>query len=388
MKILIFSHEIPPIAGGAGTYAYELSKSLAELGNDVYILTGESNDSKGDSINDKSLLTYGISVSRYHWIDKSKSWFIYWDRVFLKYYNKTGPFDLVIFGNYTANIIGSKVFNKLGCPYRIVIHGDDIDYFFSTPRFKDHIMFRKKKMISYFTNAERVVSVSDYLNGILLRYMPSLTNTKVVHHGIDTNIFNIKSVNDPARAKSDILKKHGCSGNEFTVFCSARLVEGKGQDILIDSFSQILCSNENAVLILAGDGPDLDRLKNKVDKYQISKSVIFAGKMKREDLLRYYAACDVFVMNSRRRGETFGIVFIEAMALGKPVIGSNIGGIPEVINDEYNGFLVNPSDASEIVSKINILIEDPCLRANMGERGRNKVENQFNSKLMALETIR
>ena len=388
MKILIFSHETPPMVGGAGTYVYELAMCLSQLGHDIYLLTGHSvKSNKEERIFDKKLADNNINITRIHWIDMTKTWFIYWHRIFNKYYKSKQPFDLVIFANYTSNVIGSKVFDKLNCPYRIVIHGDDIDYFFSRPRLKDYVMFNRRKMVTYFSNSEKIISVSNYLEKGLKSYLPLLTNSKVVHHGINPEIFNIESIDNLKLERDQFLKANGLLGNEKIILCSARLAAGKGQDSIIKALANLGNIAENAVLIFAGSGPEENSLKEYVSHLGVADKVKFVGSLARSELIKLYAYCDLFVMLSRRKGETFGIVFIEAMALGKPVIGTNIGGIPEVIEDGVNGFLVEPDDIESISSRIESLLNDRSLRLAMGGRGREMVDDHFNSKKMAIATI-
>ena len=84
---------------------------------------------------DAILLENNIKISRYHWRNRTRLWFLYWDKVFLKFLKSNVRFDKIIFCNYTSNIIGSKTFMKLKVPYRIVIHGTDINRFFQKQNF-------------------------------------------------------------------------------------------------------------------------------------------------------------------------------------------------------------------------------------------------------------
>mgnify|MGYP006077342125 CR=1 FL=1 len=383
MKILLFSHEFPPMVGGAGSYTFDLAMGLKKKGHSVTVLAGKSNDPKSDLEVMVTCKANNIEISRIDWINTSRFWFLSGDKPILKYLKEHGQFDLMIFCNYTSNIIGSKIYEKLRIPYRIVIHGTDIDYFFGKARLKDFLMFRKTEMVDYFRNAETVISVSNYLQNILLAYLPDLINTKVVYNGIDLDSFSKTKIKvDKFKLLSDL----GFTGNEKIIFCAGRLVKGKGQDTLIRVFSSISERIQDAVLLLAGDGKDLTRLKELSCDSVASNRVVFLGSLSRSETANYYSNSDLFVSLSRLN-ETFGIVFIEAMALGSPVIGSNIGGIPEVINDGNNGITVDNLNLIEIENAIFNILTNTELSNRFIDNGYKSVERKFNNLRMAEESI-
>ena len=371
------------MVGGAGSYTFDLAMGLKKKGHSVTVLAGKSNDPKSDLEVMVTCKANNIEISRIDWINTSRFWFLSGDKPILKYLKEHGQFDLMIFCNYTSNIIGSKIYEKLRIPYRIVIHGTDIDYFFGKARLKDFLMFRKTEMVDYFRNAETVISVSNYLQNILLAYLPDLINTKVVYNGIDLDSFSKTKIKvDKFKLLSDL----GFTGNEKIIFCAGRLVKGKGQDTLIRVFSSISERIQDAVLLLAGDGKDLTRLKELSCDSVASNRVVFLGSLSRSETANYYSNSDLFVSLSRLN-ETFGIVFIEAMALGSPVIGSNIGGIPEVINDGNNGITVDNLNLIEIENAIFNILTNTELSNRFIDNGYKSVERKFNNLRMAEESI-
>ena len=383
MKILLFSHEFPPMLGGAGSYTFDLAMGLKKNGHSISVLTGKSNNPTGDLEIMKICENSNIGINRIDWINKSRFWFFFGDKIVLKYLKDHSQFDLIIFCNYTSNIIGSKIYKKLKTPYRIVIHGTDIDYFFKQNRLKDYLMFRKKEMVNYFQKAETVISVSNYLQNILLSYLPNLDNTKVVYNGIDLDDFSKKNVKVK---KDNLLKELGFKGNEKIIFCAGRLVNGKGQDTLIRVFSSIAKKIQDVVLLIAGNGEDLIRLKKMSHDNSVSDRVVFLGGLSRSETANYYSNSDLFVSLSRLN-ETFGIVFIEAMALGTPVIGSDIGGIPEVIDNENNGITVNNLNFIEIENAILMILTNKEFSNSLIHNGYKSVELKFNNLRMAKESI-
>jgi glycosyltransferase involved in cell wall biosynthesis len=109
-------------------------------------------------------------------------------------------------------------------------------------------------------------------------------------------------------------------------------------------------------------------------------NVYFAGYVSDDDLLDYYMVCDLFVLPSVTRQEAFGLVLVEAMAFGKPVISTNFSGMPYVVGDA--GLLVEPRNPKALVEAINKILSDPVLSAELGRRGRRRVEELFEREVV------
>jgi phosphatidyl-myo-inositol dimannoside synthase len=155
----------------------------------------------------------------------------------------------------------------------------------------------------------------------------------------------------------------------------------KGMDTLITALPRLLTRWPELQLVLAGDGDDRPWLEDLAEKNGITRHVQFLAKLSYAELASCYAACDIFALPSR--GEGFGLVYLEAMALGKPVIGGAHGGAPEVIQDGVTGYLVQHGDAIQLATCIETLLSDPALAHKMGERGRERVENEFRFSVFA-----
>ena len=155
-------------------------------------------------------------------------------------------------------------------------------------------------------------------------------------------------------------------------------VPTKGQSYLIEAFSQVQRKIPNSRLVIVGDGTLLKKLKNRAEKLGISSRVLFTGF--REDVLELIRGFDVFVLPSLNEG--MGKVLVEAMALGKPIIASNIGGITDLVIHEENGFLVPHADADAIARSIISLYCHPAKRKEMGGNGKRKAL-EYNSYSMS-----
>jgi len=152
----------------------------------------------------------------------------------------------------------------------------------------------------------------------------------------------------------------------------------KNIESLIDAFARVKKEFSDYKLVIVGDGPSVQDLRFRIQDLRLENSVVFTGKLSIQRVREVMKDCYVFVLPSLSEG--FGRVFIEAMALGKPVIASNVGGIPEIIKDGENGFLVEPKDTEGLVQKIKELLINEDVARNMGAAGRKFTKDNFSNE--------
>lgn len=156
-------------------------------------------------------------------------------------------------------------------------------------------------------------------------------------------------------------------------------LEQKGQDVFVQAAAKLAGRHPEAGFVIVGspfpgNEEHESRLRRLIQQLGLEQRVVLAGEV--EDMPAAFAAVDVWVLPARKP-EGLGNVLIEAMAMGKPVVGSAVGGIPELITDHENGFLVPPHDPEALAKAIERLIEDPALRKRMGEVGRSRFLEDF-----------
>jgi len=149
----------------------------------------------------------------------------------------------------------------------------------------------------------------------------------------------------------------------------------KGADTLISALPRVLQTVPDAALVLVGEGEDRPRLEQLARESRVIDHTHFLYGLTQEELFACYAHCDVFALPSR--GEGFGLVFLEAMAHVKPVIGGAHGGTPDVIDDGVTGILVPHGDVALLSSALESLLSDPVRASEMGARGRERVRTIF-----------
>jgi glycosyltransferase involved in cell wall biosynthesis len=164
--------------------------------------------------------------------------------------------------------------------------------------------------------------------------------------------------------------------DEPIVLGVGRIVAEKGMDYLVRTFAKI---GHRAKLIIVGEGPALKSLKSLVQALDISEKVTFPGWLPRERLSEFYQNCTLVVIPSIAP-ESFGMVGIEAMSYGKPVVAFDMGGVSEWLYDGETGFLLTPRDEAGLREKINTLIDRPELAEQMGGKARKAVIKKFSPK--------
>ena len=163
----------------------------------------------------------------------------------------------------------------------------------------------------------------------------------------------------------------------------SRLVERKGQDQVIRALPSVLVKVPQAEYWIVGEGPMRPSLERLAQELGLEEKVQFLGVLNSEQLVPMYNQCDVFAMPSKEcqdsgHVEGFGIVFLEANACGKPVIGGRSGGMPEAIEEGKSGLLVDPENSRELADALTRLLTDSTLAAELGAYGRQRVLTQLN----------
>lgn len=214
--------------------------------------------------------------------------------------------------------------------------------------------------------ADAVVTVSNFTKAELTRRGVAEERIHVITNGVDLERFQ------PGEKSEAILIRHDLSENRV-LLTVGRLEERKGQDKMIEALPRILDAVPDLKYVVVGEGGYRPALEVLARKHGVQDRVVFAGRVPWEELPDYYRTADVFAMPNRTlaSGETegFGLVFLEANACGKPVVGGRAGGVPDAVSDGETGILVDGRSTDEIVEAVVRLFEDATLRERMGRAG-------------------
>lgn len=327
-----------------GSFFREQATKLQEAGvkitvayNEIWPLTliGKIKEKSGLYFNiEKGLRTY--RYKNYNFIPKHPLMFNIFDKRMEKLYKeivkKEGKVDIIhAQSSLWGGISASYIAKKYNIPLVITEHS-------SIKRGKYVRESYYKRIVDSYKSADAIIAVG---NG-LKNEIEELTNRrdiKVIGNLVDLSLFDIRDIKD--------------NKDEFIFFSLAFLEGEKGVDTLIKSFSRKF-KNKKARLIIGGDGSQREWLEGIAKSENIESQVTFVGALSREEVSKYMNKCDAFVLASRY--ETFGVVYIEALASGKPVIGTFNGGAEGIINENV-GILTEIdnvdklSDAMEYIEK-------------------------------------
>lgn len=159
-----------------------------------------------------------------------------------------------------------------------------------------------------------------------------------------------------------------------TVLFVGNLIPRKGVDVLLDAVQRVQATLPDLQLIVCGTGPEQDRLQRLTEQLGLGGHVRFAGWVERPTIPQYFQACDVFVLPSLTEGS--GNVLVEAAACAKPVIGTNVAGIPDYVEGGVTGWLFEKGDPADLAEKLLKVLTDPQQSAEMGHAARTRAESQ------------
>jgi len=265
----------------------------------------------------------------------------------------------------------AALFKKiLNIPYIVTVHAGDIFPIRS-------IFFRYLSKIT-LKNCDYCSANSSYTKKAILD-ITQVEKINVIPMGVDFDLFRRHKKNNSIRKKFNI-------NGKFILFVG-RLAEKKGLKYLIIAMQNVLKKFPDAKLIIIGDGSEKDNLTKLISERGISKNVIFAGKINNKELPDYYSAADVFVGPSivTKKGDTegLGIVFLESLASGTCVIGSNVGGIPDIIKDNETGLLVKEKNPKELAETIINVLSNEKLKNKLTKQGYIYIKDKFSWKNVA-----
>ena len=350
MKIAILITGFPPKSiGGAEIATLNIATELAQRGHEVHVITIGDKELKGDNEGDfyTHYIQLGVAPEASLWGAIS-----YAVKAFAQI-RRINP-DIVhaqrFYREGLAAFLAKVLLKKRYC---IWCQGADI-----------YLSWRFKGIASklFLKRVNAVISLTQNMKDKI--HEISNRNAFVIPNGIDLSRFGGLSHQD-----TDTLAVNG----ERTILFVGRLHPLKGVNYLIEAMSAIIRKNPKVKLLLVGDGEERQNLGNLVIDQGLSKCVTFIGQIPNEKVSQYMAASDVFVLPSLSEG--FGVVNLEAMACGLPIVATNVGGIPEIVKDGENGFLVEPENSVEIAEKVLMLLENDDLRRQISQNNLHKIRN-------------
>jgi len=227
---------------------------------------------------------------------------------------------------------------------------------------------------------QRIIAISEAVKRCLIEIgNVDPKKIEVLYDGVDLQEFRPRNIDHELRRSLHLEDASPIVG------CIGRLDPRKGHCYVIQALSKLSSDYPNIRLILVGDGDQRERLTKLGQQLGVAEKIMFVGTQK--DVRRYLSLLDVFVLPSLQ--EALSISLIEAMAMGKAVLATNVGGIPEVVTDGEDGLLVPSHNEQRLAEGIRVLIENKPLADRLGSSARRKVEEKFdlNTSVHRLEQI-
>ncbi len=260
-------------------------------------------------------------------------------------------------------------------PCITTIHGTDVH------RFKFSLF---KNLNAFVINHSDTCTANSSATSKIAQTVSDAKKIEIVPMGVNTSFF--KKHNKPG----SIRDQYGIDGN--VILFVGRLIDWKGIDYLINAMPRVIDAVPKTKLFIVGSGPLKSDFLKLSERLNIKKSIIFIDAVVQSKLIDFYSLADIFVLPSiiNNKGETegLGVVLLEAMACGVPVIGTDVGGIPDIIRDGKTGLLARQKDSDDLATKSIRLFSDERLKIKIVENGFNLIERKFTWDVISDRFIR
>lgn len=369
MKILLVNYEYKPQCGGAGLGTYNMARTFCQMGHEVSILIGWDYTFGEPELID-GVKTYIIKTKKKNIHQSTAAGllkFVVSGLSVIHNITKKQKFDIIQF--YFSVPTGILKFGIKGnVPYVISLRGMDI------PGFRND----KYKLLSEITkgvnklvtkDAAAVTSLSAEAGRFFTNFSPT-TKIDVIPNAVDYEQYT------PKKIYSNTVKKF---------VAVSRLTGFKNLDLMIKAFAELQKKYPDIELDIYGEGRDRENLEKLIKELSAETYIRLKGYADRQKLIEVLPEYDVFSLMSI--GDSFGIVFIEAMAVGLPIICARAGGPIEIVVEQETGLFANPNDMKDTIRVIEYCINHPGEMEKFGRKGRERVINCYSRESVAEQHI-
>lgn len=357
-----------PTPGGSGIVAVELGKSLARLGHKVHFITNGIPSRLGRF--DENIYLHKVETGEYPLFQQSNPYSL---SLAVKIREVAEQYDLdLVHVHYAIPHAASAFLAKEMLKPKILktittLHGTDITLVGVMPSFYAITRF-------IISASDAITSVSEFLRRQTIEEFKIEKRIDVINNFVDSNEF--RPVVDP------VIRKRLAPNGERLVIHVSNFRKVKNLPVVVEVFSEVR-KEIQARLVLVGDGPELEAVERQVAQLGIRDDVIFMGD--REFIADILPVGDVFLLPSKH--ESFGLAALEAMSCGVPVVGSDVGGLHEVIVDGVTGFMCDPQDIGYMKTLVLRLLRNEDFRRSIGEKARARAVQNFSRERVVNEYL-
>lgn len=364
MKVCLLSKMYPPVVGGSGMYAYEIANGLAEIGHEVDVFTQSTGDDRTLDVHE-NVTVYSLAKARRYLVTFETLYFSARARFAVDF----DEYDVIHGTLMPASTVALSDRLGIDTPLVLTSHSFALSEVFahSPEKPADYLLkFAFHPMNVVMDNvaarsADRIVAISEEMRGQLVEKY-GLNERKVtrISHGVDTERYRPREEVHPA-----------VSEDKLTLLFVGRLISRKGADLAVEALAAT--DRDDVELLVAGTGRLENDLKQLARERGIDDRVQFLGYVPDEDLPLLYASTDATLFTSNYEG--FGLVFLESLASGTPVIGTPAGGIPDIVENGKTGY-VNAGDPEAFAERIEELADQPERLTAMSQAAREEVDGR------------
>lgn len=354
MRVVLVTEWFPPDIGGVAAHVRDLALILSSRGHEVWVITKKKNGRR----------SWPFKIVELEYTDYLKTLYSIPSNGSLRRLLKDIDPDVVhVHHAFTPISLAFTLISTLnGHPTVLTNHSAYLYDYDALLKAMGYVAFPVRRVLG---RVNKVIAVSGVAAKFIKSFIPSVP-VEVIPNGVDIRKFS------PQGSK----KLRESLGADFVILYVGRLVYRKGVHYLVDSMEFIIRECPKAILVIVGDGPLKRHLKERILELGLSRSIVFLGKITDDELPDVYRSSDVLVMPSLF-GESLGIVALEGMASGVPVIASSIGGLKEVIVDGVTGLLLKSVSPKVIAETVFRLCSDPELSWSLSVRARSVVERKY-----------
>ena len=377
MRIAQISYHTSPLAplggrqtGGMNVYVHELSRELARLGHSVDIFTRRDGEHPEVTPVAPNLRLVQLPAGPAQPLDKHLlvPFLPAFGEELTRFVEEEGTsYDLVHSHYWQSAHAGQAFARQLGAPHLAMFHTlGEVKNRARVSEEEPRERIRQERAL--VASADAIVTASAHERGLLARHYDADPDRVLsIPCGVDTDVFQ-------PRDKAQCRRALGIEPGRPVLVWVGRLEKLKGVDVLIDALAQL--EDPRVLLLVIGGDEGAQALREELEAQArdvgLAASVRFEGAVAHEQLPSYYSAADVCVVPSYY--ESFGLVAVEAMACGTPVVASRVGGLVSTVTDGVTGYLIPWRCPEPFAEKLEVLIRNPELRANFGRAARRSVQ--------------
>ena len=380
LKILIATGIYPPDFRGPATLLETLPHDLAQRGFEIKVITY----SDVPASEDEKDLVYRVR--------RNQPALIRYLKYFLQVYKLNDWADAIfVTDTYSVGYFVYLIKKLTGKKYILRFAGDSAwetavarswtnDYIvdFQNKIYGRQIEKLKKRRQKILVNADKIIAVSNFIADIAKRIGAGADKIKVIYNSIDF----VEERDIDLEAVRNIKNHYGQNSKIIVTAC--QLMPWKGVDGLIKILPALEKKIGSLSLLVLGEGQELNNLRQLANDLDVAPFVYFLGKIERKHIFNYFKAADLFILNTNY--EALSYTLLEVMAASTPIITTNIGGNPEVIENGKNGFLVNYNNQEQLIEAAVKILNDPQLAKNFAAAGKEKLK-RFSAEENLKQTV-